>query len=80
MIGYAFCGSFCTFEDSFKALKIIKNTYEDIVPIMSNNAYMTDTRFGSSREWIDKIEQLCGNEIIHTVKDTEPFGPKIKFT
>lgn len=77
MIGYAFCGSFCTFKDSFEVLKALKNKYGDIIPIMSFNAYSTDTRFGSSSEWNEKIENLCGRKIINTIMDAEPLGPKI---
>ncbi|MBE6583674.1 MAG: dipicolinate synthase subunit B [Ruminococcaceae bacterium] len=76
MIGYALCGSFCTFEQSFKTLCKLKETYPDIVPIMSYNAYNTDTRFGKSRDWNDKIENLCGRKIINTIADAEPLGPK----
>ncbi len=75
MIGYAFCGSFCTFKDSFEALSLVKSKYLDIVPIMSFNAYNTDTRFGTSQEWIQKIETLCQNKIINTIVDAEPLGP-----
>ena len=77
MIGYALCGSFCTFEASFSALTELKNTYEDILPIMSFNAYSTDTRFGKSEDWIAKIEELCGKSVIHSIRDAEPLGPKI---
>lgn len=77
MIGYAFCGSFCTFEQSLKVLTLLKEKYGDVLPIMSDNAYSTDTRFGKSLEWIEKIELLCGHKIIHTIKDAEPLGPKI---
>lgn len=77
MIGYALCGSFCTFSDSFAALSELKNKYTDIIPIMSYNAYNTDTRFGKSEEWKDKIEELCGRKIINTIAGAEPFGPKI---
>ena len=77
MIGYAMCGSFCTFKDSFDTIKALKEKYSDILPIMSHNAYNTDTRFGASGEWISKIEELCGKEIIHTIVDAEPLGPKI---
>lgn len=77
MIGYAFCGSFCTFEDSFKVLSEIGSKYGDVVPIMSFNAYKTDTRFGSCEEWIKKIESVCNRRIIHTIEDAEPLGPKI---
>ena len=77
MIGYAFCGSFCTFSESFEVLKELKSKYGDIIPIMSYNAYKTDTRFGTAIEWIDKIEGVCERGIINTIADAEPLGPKI---
>ena len=77
MIGYCFCGSFCTFAQSYEVLKRLKDTYKDVIPIMSYNAYNTDTRFGESSEWIDKVEAVCGCKIISTIKDAEPLGPKI---
>lgn len=77
MIGYALCGSFCTFSSSVSALTELKSIYGDILPIMSFNAYSTDTRFGKSADWIKKIEDICGKRIIHTIADAEPLGPKI---
>ena len=77
MIGYAFCGSFCTFAESFAALEELKNRYGEIIPIMSYNAYSTDTRFGKSEDWVVKIEALCGRKIINTIGGAEPLGPKI---
>lgn len=77
MIGYAFCGSFCTFADSCKYLSVLKEKYRDIVPIMSFNACNTDTRFGAHEEWIERIEALCERKIINTIADAEPLGPKI---
>lgn len=77
MIGYALCGSFCTFAESYKTLALLKEKYGDIVPIMSFNAYNTDTRFGTHIEWIDKIETLCERKIINTIRDAEPLGPNV---
>ena len=77
MIGYAFCGSFCTFKNSFAALSELKNKYTDILPIMSYNAYNTDTRFGACKEWQNRIESLCERKIIHSIEDAEPLGPQI---
>ena len=71
------CGSFCTFQDSFEVLKALKEKYDDIVPIMSFNAYFTDTRFGRHKDWVDKVEELCKKKIINTIADAEPLGPKI---
>ncbi len=77
MIGYALCGSFCTFKDSYETLKILKAKYKDIIPIMSFNAFSTDTRFGDHIEWNDKIESVCQRKIINTIQAAEPLGPKI---
>ena len=76
MLGYAFCGSFCTHSASLSALsELIRLGYE-IQPIMSENAYSTDTRFGSAEELRAKVEALTGREIIHSVAAAEPLGPK----
>ena len=77
MIGYAFCGSFCTFAESYKYLSELKEKYHEILPIMSFNAYNTDTRFGKACEWIEKIENMCERKIINTIVDAEPLGPRI---
>ena len=77
MIGYAFSGSFCTFAESYKILALLKEKYGDIVPIMSFNAYNTDTRFGAHTEWNERIEKLCEKKIINTISDAEPLGSKV---
>lgn len=78
-IGYALCGSFCTFKKSFEQLKVLKQLGADITPIMSFNAYSMDTRFGTSEENNKIIEEICSKEIIHTIVDAEPIGPKKMF-
>lgn len=77
MIGYALCGSFCTFKESVEQLKILKDKYGEIMPIMSFNAYSTDTRFGNHAQWNEIIENICQKKIINTIFDAEPLGPKI---
>lgn len=76
MIGFAMCGSFCSFEKSYKALESLRDKYGDIVPIMSNNAYYTDTRFGKASEWNTRVATLCDRPIIHSIGEAEPLGPK----
>lgn len=75
-IGFALTGSFCTFEKAVKQIEIFKAMGANVIPIMSHNAYNTDTRFGEARDFIDKIESITGNKIISTIKDAEPIGPK----
>lgn len=76
MIGYAFTGSFCTLGASLVELEWLLSAGYDILPIMSENVYTTDTRFYKAEEFIKKVESLCSHPIIHTVKDAEPLGAK----
>ena len=75
-IGFAMCGSFCTFKRAVSAMKKMKATGADIVPIMSDMSYSTDTRFGKAEDFVNEIKEITGRDIIHTVKEAEPIGPK----
>lgn len=75
-IGFALCGSFCTFDIAIKTLEELKKNGYNIIPIMSFNAFNTDTRFGKAVDFRNKIENICKNEIISTIPDAEPIGPK----
>ncbi|MEG1028140.1 MAG: flavoprotein, partial [Oscillospiraceae bacterium] len=75
-LGFAICGSFCTFKKNIEIMEQLHNMGYDIVPIMSFNAYNIDTRFGKAKEHIEKIEKICGKKIINTIEAAEPIGPK----
>lgn len=77
MIGYAFCGSFCTHKKSLAELEnLVKKGYE-VLPIMSESVCNTDTRFGTAMELISKVEGITGKHIVKTIVEAEPLGPKI---
>ncbi len=75
-IGFAICGSFCTFKSVFKEIENLTELGYDIVPIMSENAFSFDTRFGEAKYWQDEFTRITKKDIIHTIKDAEPIGPK----
>ncbi len=75
-IGFALCGSFCTFDRSFAALKILRQSYERIIPIMSEAAGGQDTRFGPAEYHLEQLREICGHEVLLTRQEVEPFGPK----
>ncbi|MBP3856463.1 MAG: dipicolinate synthase subunit B [Ruminiclostridium sp.] len=75
-VGFAMCGSFCTFSQCFDALERLIGLGCETIPIMSVNAFTTDTRFGSASAHSARLEKLCGHEVIHTIADAEPIGPK----
>lgn len=75
-IGFAMCGSYCTFSKAIEQLKLLVEFGYDIIPIMSENAYSTDTRFGESKKFVAEIEEITGKKVIHTIEGAEPIGPK----
>ncbi len=75
-VGFCMCGSFCTFSKVVPEIRKLKESGYDILPIMSEFAYSTDTRFGKAEDFIREIEEICGKKIIHTIHDAEPIGPK----
>ena len=77
-IGFAYTGSFCTISRSIEVMKRLMSQGIEIIPIMSENAYNTDTRFGKADSIRKEIVKRSGNEIIHSIVDAEPLGPKIK--
>lgn len=76
VIGFAMCGSFCTFASALRALEELHTVFPDILPIMSAVSYETDSRFGEAAAFRAQLESLCGHEILHTIPAVEPIGPK----
>lgn len=75
-VGFALCGSFCTLTKAVAALEQVTACYPSVWPIMSEITASTDTRFGAAREFRERVEELCGRKIIHTVAGAEPIGPQ----
>ena len=75
-IGFAVTGSFCTFARVFEQMRLLAQKGYQLVPIMSENAYATDTRFGRASDWVQQAEEICGRSVIHTIAQAEPIGPK----
>lgn len=78
-IGYCLTGSFCTFSKSMEVIKELVKMGNNVTPIMSENAYNTDTRFGKSVDIQNDLISITGNSIIHTIVSAEPIGPKRMF-
>lgn len=75
-VGFAMCGSFCTFDKALRQMEELINQGYEVIPIMSFNAFSTDTRFGKAVDFQKRIEALCSRKIISEIRDAEPIGPK----
>ncbi len=75
-IGFAMTGSFCTFEKCFEQAELLKNMGAELIPVMSETASGTSTRFGSADDNIKRLSLICENEVITSIASAEPIGPK----
>lgn len=74
-IGFAICGSFCTYSAVFPAMEMVASIHK-VTPIFSEAAYVTDSRFGSAQSHIERATEICGQSPLHTIPQVEPIGPK----
>ncbi len=74
-IGWAMCGSFCTHAKVLKQMEALCARYE-ILPILSEAAAATDTRFGTAGDLIRQLEEMTGHRPMTTVAEAEPIGPR----
>lgn len=75
-VGFAMCGSFCTFSKAIPQMQTLVDIGYNVLPIMSFNASTTDTRFGKAKDFISQVEEITGNKLINSIKGAEPLGPK----
>ena len=74
-LGFAICGSFCTFDTLLPVLRKLAEAYE-ITPVLSPAAAETDTRFGLADRFRREVRDICGRDPILTLEEAEPIGPK----
>ena len=75
-IGFAMTGSFCTFERVLKQMEALVRRGYEVVPVLSFNAGMLDTRFMTAEHLRARIVEITGHEPIDTLAGAEPIGPK----
>ena len=74
-IGFAMCGSFCTYASVFPAMEAVAKSH-NVIPIFSHAAYTVDSRFGTAQSHIDRAAAICGTVPLHRIEQVEPIGPK----
>ena len=74
-LGFAMCGSFCTWRAVLDALAALCGRYR-VLPILSEVGATTDSRFGTAAAFRREIETLCGQPVIDSIAAAEPIGPR----
>ena len=75
-VGFAFCGSLCTYHQAMTALEKVHARYGDVTPIVSETSAATDSRFGPAHEYMREMERICDKRVIDSIPKAEPIGPK----
>lgn len=74
-LGFALCGSFCTYRAVIGVLPKLTAEY-DVIPIFSDAGCSIDSRFGTADAFVREVGELCGKKALHRLEDVEPLGPK----
>lgn len=74
-IGFALCGSFCTYDQVFPVMERLSNSHQ-VIPIFSFASASIDSRFGTAVEHLNRAREICGRSPLRTIEGTEPIGPK----
>lgn len=78
-VGFALCGSYCTFDKAMETLEKVHARYGDVTPIVSERSAATDTRFGNAHDFMREMQRICDKRVIDSIKAAEPIGPKKLF-
>lgn len=70
-IGFVITGSFYTFKRIINEMKEIVKKGAKIVPIMSENSYSLDTKYGKAIDFVSEIENITKCKVIHTIQEME---------
>lgn len=74
-IGFAITASFCTLKEALVRVAELTSLGYDVYPIVSENITKYDTRFGKSKDFLDKLKEITGHDIASNIVDAEKFGP-----
>ena len=75
-IGFALTGSFCTLSKVIPTLDKLVKQGANVYPILSKHVQNYDTRFGTAKEWQEKVVEITGNQPLVTIPEVEPIGPQ----
>ncbi|OUM88395.1 MAG: dipicolinate synthase subunit B [Bacillus thermozeamaize] len=74
-VGIGLSASHCTYNEVFPQIERLVQEGVSVVPIVSYSMQTTDTKFGRAEDWLNRLRQITGNELITNVVEAEPLGP-----
>ena len=78
-IGFAMCGSFCTFDTALDCAAEIAKQECELTAILSDITNSTDTRFMTAAHLKERLAEISKRPTISSIVEAEPIGPKKLF-
>src|SRR5690625_4377919 len=75
-IGFGLTGSHTTYHKVFPQIERLMEEKAEVIPIVSYTVKNTDTTYGKAADHITKIESITKRQVISTIPEAEPLGPK----
>lgn len=73
-IGFAITGSHCTFAAIEEPMKELRAKGNILIPILSDAAATTSTRFGDAEYWRKTFADISGHRVISSIKEAEEIA------
>ncbi|MDF2985544.1 MAG: Dfp [Eubacterium sp.] len=73
-IGYGFTGAYCVFHEVFPQLEALVNEGAEVIPIVSYQVAVTNSRYGNASDFLIKMKNTCSKEVITTMSDAEVYN------
>ncbi len=74
-VGFGLTASHCTYEEVFPQIERFVQQNISVIPIVSYSMQTTDTKFGRAEDWLNRLRQMTGRELITNIVEAEPLGP-----
>ena len=75
-IGLGLTGSHCTYDQVVPQIETLMEEGAKVTAFVTYTVKNTVTRFGDGRDWVKKVEEMTGHEVVDSIVKAEPFGPK----
>lgn len=73
-IGFAFTGAYCVFDQVFPQLEKLVSEGADVVPLVSYQVAVTDSRYGRAADFLKRMENTTGHPVIQTMSEAELYN------
>lgn len=75
-IGYGFTGAYCVFDQTFPQLQGLVNEGAEVVPIVSYQVAVTNSRYGKAVDFLMAMKNITGINAIQTIAEAEIYNKK----